>query len=138
MEGPAGMAGEPLAHLRMLVDGVVVDDGVGDFAGRDMCFDGIEKANELLMAMALHVAADDRPVEHIQGSEQRGGAVALVIMGHGSGAALLHRQTRLRSVERLDLALFVHRQDDGMCRGIDIEADNVPELLGKISGPSTA
>jgi hypothetical protein len=29
--------------------------------------------------------------------------VALVIMGHGSGAALFHRQTRLRSVERLDL-----------------------------------
>jgi hypothetical protein len=41
-----------------------------DFAGGDMRFDGIEKANELLMAVALHVAADDRSVEHIQGSEQ--------------------------------------------------------------------
>ena len=71
MEGPAGMAGEPLAHLRMLVDGVIVDDGVDDFAGGDMRFDGIEKANELLMAMALHVAADDRSVEHIQSGKQR-------------------------------------------------------------------
>ena len=78
------MAGEPLAHLRMLVDGVVLDDGVDDFAGRDMRFDGIEKANELLVAMALHVAADDRPVEHIQGSQQRGGALALVVVGRAS------------------------------------------------------
>src|SRR5690606_12499119 len=79
------------------------DDGVGDFTGGNMRFDSIKKANELLMAMALHVAADDGPVEHIQRSEQCGGAVALVIMGHGSGAAFLHRQTRLRPVERLDL-----------------------------------
>jgi len=85
----------------MLVDGVVVDDGVDDFAGRDMCFDGIEKANELLMAMALHVAADDGPVEHIQGREQRGGAVAFVVVRHGSGAAFLHRQARLMCSARL-------------------------------------
>ena len=46
---------------------VMVNTGpLDDFAGGDMRFDGIEKANELLMAMALHVAADDRPVEYIR------------------------------------------------------------------------
>ena len=75
VEDPAGMAA---SHRR---------------ACRDMRFDGVEKANELLMAMTLHVATDGRPLEHIQG-RQRGRAVALVVVGHGSGAAHLHRQSR--------------------------------------------
>ena len=83
------------------------------------------------MAVALHVAADDRAVEHVERGEQRGGAVALVVVGHGAGAALLHRQARLGAVERLDLALLVDRQHDGMGRRIDIEADDVVELLGE-------
>ena len=90
--------------------------------------DGVEEADELLMAMALHVAADHRAVEHVHGREQRRRAVALVVVGHGSGAALLHRQAGLGAVERLDLALFVDRQDDGVRRRIDIEPDDVAQL----------
>ena len=59
------------------------------------------------MAVALHAAADDRAVEHVEGGEQRGRAVALVVVGHGPGPPLLHRQARLGAVERLDLALLV-------------------------------
>jgi hypothetical protein len=32
--------------------------------------------------------------------------MALVIMGHGSGTALLHRQAGLSAIERLDLRLL--------------------------------
>ena len=56
------------------------------------------------MAMALHVAADDGAVEHVEGCEQRGGAVAFVVVGHRPGTALLHRQPRLGAVKGLDLA----------------------------------
>ena len=77
------------------------------------------------MAMALHVAADDRAVEHVERGEQRRGAVALVVVGHGAGATLLHRQAGLGAVERLDLALLVDREDDGVGGRIDIEADDV-------------
>ena len=74
-----------ILHLRMLVGGIVVDDGVDDFSGRDLLLDGVEEANELLVAMALHAAADDGAVEDVEGCEQRGGAVAVVVMGHRSG-----------------------------------------------------
>jgi hypothetical protein len=47
--------------------------------------------------------------------------VAFVIVSHRAGAALFHRQAGLSAVERLDLALLVHRQHDGMRRRIDIE-----------------
>ena len=42
---------------------------------------------------------------HVQRREQRRGAVAFVVVGHGTGAALLHRQTGLGTVKRLDLEL---------------------------------
>ena len=122
------MAVEPGAHLRVLVGGVVVEDDVDELAGWHLRLDGVEEADELLMAVALHAAADDRAVEHVEGGEQRGGAVALVVVGHGAGAALLHRQAGLGAVERLDLALLVDRQHDRMGRRIDIEPDDVAQL----------
>lgn len=68
------------------------------------------------MPVTLHVAADHRSVENIEGGKQGGCALAFIIMGHRATAPLLQRQSRLRSVERLDLALFIDRQDDGMGR----------------------
>jgi hypothetical protein len=57
--------------------------------------------------------------------------MALVIVGHRAGAPFLQGKTRLRPVERLDLALFIDGQDDGMGRRRDVETDDVMELLGK-------
>ena len=109
-----------------------------ELAGRDFGLDGVEEADELLVAVALHVAADDGAVEHVEGGEQRGGAVAPVIMCHGAGTPLLHRQARLGAVEGLDLAFFVDRQHEGMSRRIDVEPNDIPQLLDKPAGPSTA
>ena len=78
----------------MLVGGVVVEDDVDGLADRHLRLDGVEEADELLMPVALHVLADDGAVEHVEGGEQRGRAVALVVVGHGAGAALLHAAGR--------------------------------------------
>ena len=72
----------------MFVGGVIIDDGVDRFVGRDFGLDGVEEADELLMAVALHVAPDHGSVEHVQRGEQSRRAVALVVMRHGAGAAL--------------------------------------------------
>ena len=61
--------------------GVIVEDHVNDFAGRDLGLDRVSKANELLMPVALHAAADEVAVEHVESGEQRGRAVTLVVMG---------------------------------------------------------
>ena len=112
--GPAGVPCQPLAHLRMLMGCVVVDDGVDRLSRRDLRFDDIEEADELLMTMALHASADDFAFEHVESGEQRRRAVALVIMRHRSSAALLHRQARPSAVERLDLRLLIDREHDRM------------------------
>src|SRR6516164_11572571 len=87
------------------------------------------RKDELLVAMALHVAADHGSVKDVQGCKQAGGSVPFVIMGHGSGASFLHRQAGLGAVESLDLALLVDGQDDGVRRRIDVEADDVAQLV---------
>src|ERR1019366_9212894 len=101
-----------------------VEDRVDDLAGGNFGLDGVEEAKKLLMAMALHVAADHGSIEPVHRREKGGRPVPLVIVGHGSGAALLHRQARLSTVERLDLALLVDGQDDGVGGRIDGEPDN--------------
>ena len=98
------MPRQPLAHLWMLVGRIIVDDGVDHLSHRDLPLDRIEEADELLVAMVLHVAADDGAVEDVKGCEQRGGTVTFVVVRHRPGAARLHRQPRLGAVERLDLA----------------------------------
>ena len=81
------------------------------------------------MAMTLHVAADHRAVEHVERGEQCRRAVSFVVVRHGSGAALLERQAGLGAVERLNLALFVDRQNDGVRWRIDIEPNHVAQFV---------
>src|SRR6476619_1918502 len=112
MEHPARMARQPGAYPRVLVDGIVVHDRVYDLAGRDCCLDGVEKADEFLMTVALHAAAEHRAVEHVQGRKQRGRTMPLVascvMFG---GATWQDGRAGPRAAERLDLALLVDGQD---------------------------
>ena len=49
-------------------------------AGRDSALDGIEEADELLMPVSLHAAAEDDAIERVEGGKRGGRAVPLVIM----------------------------------------------------------
>src|SRR5580658_11255233 len=71
-------------------------------------------------------------VHHIEGCEQRGGAVPDVVVRHGATAAFLQRQARLGAVERLDLALFIDREHDGMRRRLDVEPDDLLQRAGEL------
>jgi hypothetical protein len=87
------------------------------------------EADELLVTMALHAAADDLAFEHVESGKQCRCAVTLIVVGHCSSAALLHRQARLGAIQRLDLRLLVDRENDGMGGWIDIEPDDVTQLV---------
>jgi hypothetical protein len=52
VEGEARVTIEPGAHLGVLVGGVVVEDEMDELAGRDLRLDGVEEADELLVAVA--------------------------------------------------------------------------------------
>ena len=90
---------------------VVVADQMQRLALRRFTVDLAQEVEPLDMAMALLAARDNRAVEGIHRGKQRGGAVALVVVRHGGGTPLLQRQSGLRSIKRLDLALLVAAQD---------------------------
>ena len=117
---------QPLAHLRMLVGCVVVDDGVDQFLDRHLCLDGVEEADELLVPVALHVSADDGAVEDVESGEQRGSRGSSFQHGPASSAdqAECGRAPGFGSSHR--------PRDDGMGWRIDIEADDVAQLVDKL------
>src|SRR5260370_231161 len=87
--------------------------------------DDVQETNELLMAMALHPLTDGLGVEKGEGCEQGRGARTFVGMRQGPGPGLLQRQAGLGAVERLDLALLIDRQNNGVVWRTDIEPDGI-------------
>jgi hypothetical protein len=83
----ARTACEPSSGLGMLVGGVVVDDEMDVELGWHVSLDVTQEGEELLMAMAGFALGDDRAVKHVEGGEQRDGAVALVVVGDASDVA---------------------------------------------------
>lgn len=77
-------------------------------------FDLVEKADEFLMPVALHVAPQHLAGQHVQRGKERCGAIALIIMGHRLAASLLQRQARLGAVKGLDLRLLIDAQHHRM------------------------
>ena len=103
MKHEARMTIEPGARLGVLMRPVIVEDDVDDPADRNLGLNGVQETDELLVPVTLHAAPNDVAVEHVERSEQGGGAVALVVMRHRAGPPFLDRQARLGTVERLDL-----------------------------------
>jgi hypothetical protein len=82
---PARVPGKPGTYFAMLVDGVVVEDGVDQLAGGHHRLDPVEETNELLVPMSGHTLADHRAVEDIERRKQGGCAVPDIIVGHCPG-----------------------------------------------------
>ena len=57
--------------------------------------------------------------------------MAFVIVGLSRGHTRRQREDRLCAVQCLHLALFIHAQDNGSIRRIQIQADYVPHLFDK-------
>jgi hypothetical protein len=77
MKGEALMPLQPGRDLWMFVGGVVIENHVDRFVGRHPALDGIEKADEFLMPVALHAAADDFALKDIECGEQGSSAPGL-------------------------------------------------------------
>ena len=84
------------------------------------------------MSMTLHAGPDNPAVQHVQRREQGRRAIALVVVGQSTRTPFLHGQSRLGTVECLDLALFVDAENQGLVGGIEIEPDHVLHLGSEV------
>ena len=76
----ARVFGQPLLHCRVLVRGVVVGDEVQRLALGRLAIDLAQELEPLDMRVALSALADDLAVKNVERGEQRGRAVALVVV----------------------------------------------------------
>src|SRR5258706_8453032 len=97
------MASEPALDLCMFMGGVVVDDQVKVEPWWGFSIDFVEESDPFLMSMARHALTNHAAFEHVQRGEECGCPIPLVVVSHGSAAALLDRKTRLSAVEGLNL-----------------------------------
>jgi transposase len=94
--------------------------------GRGLAIDLVEEEDEFLMPVARHALGDDRAVEHIEGGEQGGGAVALVdAMGRAAracdlGAATTADRCPMRQPNDLSRSLTPFDQDTTLIAVIEM------------------
>jgi len=96
---------------------------------RHLGVDRLEELEELLTPMPSMTFADHLAGRDIERREERGRAVAPVVVRPALRRAERHRQHRRRAVEGLDLTLLVDAQDQGPIRGRQIEADDVAHFV---------
>lgn len=90
------------------------ENDVHGLVGWHTGIDRVQKPDELLMPVLLHVAPDHGSIKDVEHGKQCGDAVTLVIMGHRAKSPLFEREPRLRAVKRLNLAFFIEGQHDGV------------------------
>ena len=80
-------------------------------------------------SLAGFALGDDRAVEHVEGSEQRGCAMALVVVGDAFDVTEPHGKHGLGTFEGLDLAFLIDAKHHCLVRRIEIKPDHVAQLL---------
>ena len=113
----------------MFVRGVIIDDEMRIECRRHVGLDMLEEAQKLLMTMARATLREDLAIGDVEGGKQGRRTVSDVIVGDALNVAKPERQHRLRAFQRLNLALLVDAQHDGVIGWIEVEADDVPDLV---------
>src|SRR5438128_5752916 len=72
---------EPLLHLWVRVGAVVVEDQMDLTPARGRVVNALQELQELAVPMTRQAASNHRAVEDVERREQRGGAVAFVVVG---------------------------------------------------------
>lgn len=104
---------------------------MGDLAGRDVALKGIEKADELLMPVALYVLPEHLLSQDIERGEKRARSVELVVVGHGGRRPIFISGSLGCVRSRLGSGTFIEAEEEGMSERADVEPDNIVQFLGE-------
>ena len=125
----SGTASQPGVDLGVFVGSVVVDDEMDIEVLGHVGVDVAQEGEELLVPMASLALCEHLACGHVQGGEQRGGAVADIIVRDAFDIAQSHGQHRLGALQGLDLAFFVHAQHHGMIGRVQVQPDDVADFF---------
>src|SRR5437868_5854630 len=123
------MSGEPVLYLWRAMGAVIVHHQMQRHFAGELTIDTAEEAQKLLVTVTLIAIADDFAGEYIERRKQSRRAVSFVVVSHGATAPFLQRQSRLGTLQGLNLALLVHAKHNCLVGRIQIKADHVSEFL---------
>src|SRR5258708_34617965 len=96
----------------MLGGGVVVDNHMDVEILRDILVNVFEKTEIFLMAMPWFTCSDDLSFGDVQGSKEGCCSMADIVVGDAFDVSEPDGQHWLSAIECLDLAFFIHAQDN--------------------------
>ena len=121
-------------HRRRFVRREVVQHHVDLQCGLDALIDVAQEGHEILRAMLRLAAGEDLTRRDVQRGEEIQGAVAHVVVRPPFGLAEVHRQDRLRALQRLDLGFLVDRRRPPHCAAGSCTARRRPGLCPRAAG----
>ncbi len=127
----ARVCGEPAPHGRRLMRSVVVEDKMNREMLGHLRIDATQKAQELLMPVPPVTDTNNFSRRDVQRRKERSDSVTGVVVRLPLGYSGSHRKNRLRSIQRLNLRLFVDAEHDGALGRSHIETNDVSDLLDK-------
>jgi len=119
------MAHEPAVDERRLVGAVVVENHVHIERRRHGPLDCVEEPAKFRRAVPVVKLADDLARLDVQRGEERGRAMARVVVGPARHLSGPHRQQRLRAIQGLNLGFLVDAQDQRLVRRVEVEPYDV-------------
>lgn len=123
-----GVLFQPLAHDRVLVGSVVVDDEMqGQLWGR-LTMQFLQEGQPFDMSMLLRRRAQDFAIQVVQGGEQCDSAMPDVIVGPRTNVADSQGQVGLRALQCLALAFLVATEHQRPVWGIKVKPNYVPKF----------
>jgi hypothetical protein len=129
VQDEARVGQQPVADGGGLAGGEVVADDVDAEAGLDLLVDLVQEVAEVGGRVLGGEFADDLAVGDVQGGEQVGGAVPLVVEAAPLGHSGQHREHRGGALQGLDLGFLVHAEDDRVPRRVEVDAGDVADLV---------
>lgn len=131
MRNEARVAFQPALNSGMLMRSIVVHHYMQLQISSKLFIQVFEKLQELLVTMASIALTDNFTLRYLKCGKERRGPIPLVIVGHRSAAAFLHRQPRLSAVQGLNLALFIDTEHQRFGRRVEIQPDYIRQLFQK-------
>lgn len=122
---------QPLADQGRFMRAIVVEDQMHVQLCGDRRLNRVEELPELSRPMPLMELPNDAAGFDFQGGEERGRAMAMVVMGPTLNLSRAHRQQGARAVQGLNLGFLIHAQDQRFVGGMQVEPHNITHLLNK-------
>src|SRR5437879_11474314 len=120
---------QPAFDRRGFVRAVVIHDQMHVEIRGHVGGDGVEKYAELPSAMAAMTLPDDLAAGYVERRKQRGRSMAYVVVRPALDLPRAHRQQGLSAIERLDLRLLIHAQDQSLGWRVQIQSHDVAHLF---------